>query len=74
MIYRRGNYGISVEKVQGFGKNAALWVHHNNVAIKVASFSNDKKAEMFLKYLDWLTLINRKEPEPKEENDDRNED
>lgn len=62
MIYKRGDYGISVQQLDGFGKNPGLWVHDKNKVYKVASFGNSKKAEMFLKYLDWLVLINSKEP------------
>ena len=67
MIYKRGDYGISVETIEGFGKNPGLWIHHNNQAIKMASFGSEEKAERFLKYLDYLVLINGKEPEEVEE-------
>ena len=63
MIYKRGNYGISVETIDGFGKNPGLWVHHGNVATKMASFGSKEKAEQFLKYLNYFLLINGKEPD-----------
>ena len=63
MIYIRGGYGISVEMVEGFGKNPGLWIHHNNQAVKMASFGSTEKAEKFMKYLDYLVLIDGKEPE-----------
>ena len=66
MIYKRGEYGISVETIEGFGKNPGLWIHHNNQAVKMASFGNQEKAEKFMKYLDYMLLINGKEPEEKE--------
>ena len=65
MIYKRGDFGVSVSQVNGFGKNPSLWVHNKNAMIKVASFGNDEKAKMFREYLEWLILANA-EP-PKEE-------
>ena len=62
MMYKRGKYGISVEKIEGFGKNPGLWIHRDNVSIKMASFGSEEKAEIFLKYLDWI-VMNEKEPE-----------
>ena len=66
MIYKRGEYGISVEQINGFGKNPGLWIHKGNSAIKMASFGSKEKAEEFIRYLDWLVLINAKEPEEKD--------
>ena len=63
MVYKRGDYGISVEQINGFGKNPGLWIHKGNQAIKMASFGSFEKAETFMKYLDWLLLINGKEPD-----------
>lgn len=63
MVYKRGDYGISVETISGFGKNPGLWIHHNNQAIKMASFGSPEKAERFVKYLDYLILFNGKEPD-----------
>ena len=65
MIYKRGDYAISVEQIDGFGKNPGLWIHKGNEAIKMASFGSIEKAERFMKYLDYLLLINGKEPEEK---------
>ena len=62
MRYMRGDYGISVEQIDGFGKNPGLWIHHGNTAVKMASFGSEEKAERFVKYLDYLLLINGKEP------------
>ena len=63
MIYKRGDYGMSVSQIDGFGKRPSLWVHNKNTMIKVASFGSEEKAEMFLKYFDWFVLINAKPPE-----------
>ena len=65
MVYKRGDYAISVEQIDGFGKNPGLWIHKGNEAIKMASFGSIEKAERFMKYLDYLLLINGKEPEEK---------
>jgi hypothetical protein len=66
MIYKRGDYGISVEQINGFGKNPGLWVHKGNTAVKMASFGSFEKAEQFMRYLDYMLLINGKEPEDKD--------
>lgn len=58
MIYKRGDFGISVCQVDGFGKRPSLWVHNKNCMIKVASFGSEEQAKMFLEYLDWFLLIN----------------
>lgn len=63
MIYKRGDYGISVEQIDGFGKNPGLWIHRGNTATKMASFGSEEKANLFVKYLDYMLLINGKEPE-----------
>ena len=62
MIYKRGDYGISVEQIDGFGKNPGLWIRHDNVWIKVASFGNKRKADKFIEYLEWMLLVNSKPP------------
>ena len=62
MIYKRGDFGVSVSQVDGFGKRPSLWVHNKNCMIKVASFGSEEKAKMFLEYLDWLCLINGEPP------------
>lgn len=66
MVYKRGDYGISVETITGFGKNPGLWIRNRNQLVKVASFGSPEKAERFMKYLDYMLLINGKEPEDKE--------
>ncbi len=62
MLYRRGEYGIAVEQIDGFGKKPGLWIHHGNQAIKMASFGSEEKAKIFKQYLDYL-LTNEKEPD-----------
>lgn len=62
MIYKRGDFGISVSQVDGFGKNPSLWVHNKNTLIKDASFGSEEKSKMFMEYLDWLVLLNAEPP------------
>lgn len=56
MRYQRGNVFISVEKVDGFGKNHGLWIgtDNQNQAVKVASFGNEEKARLFCKWIDYM--------------------
>lgn len=68
MIYKRGDFGISVSQVDGFGKRPSLWVHNKNCMIKLASFGSEEKAKIFMEYLDWLLFANA--VPPKEETDD----
>ena len=62
MIYKRGDFGICVSQVDGFGKRPSLWVNNKNSMMKVASFGSDEKAKLFMKYLDWLVLANAEQP------------
>lgn len=53
-IIGKESYVIDVDQVNGFGKNPSLWIKSppdGNTFLKVASFANEKKAEMFVKYL-----------------------
>lgn len=56
--YERYDAGIAitVEKIEGFGKNPGLWIgtKEPNQLVKVASFGNEKKAELFVRWLDCL--------------------
>ena len=63
MIYKRGDYSISIEQIDGFGKNPSLFVFYKNQGIKVASFNSPESAKVFEVFLDKLTDA---EP-PKEE-------
>ena len=60
MIYKRGDFGISVSQVDGFGKNKSLWIHYKNEAFKVASFKNEESAKLFISYLEWLLFADAK--------------
>lgn len=56
MTLDRGNVIISVEKVDGFGKNPGLWIGTKdpNQLVKVASFGSEYKAKQFEKWLRYI--------------------
>ena len=60
VTYKRGNILISVEQVDGFGKNPSLWVgtKNPNELLKVASFGSSDKAAVFCKWLEHLLRLN----------------
>lgn len=62
MIYTRGDFGVSVKQIDGFGKNPSLWIHYKNEAFKVASFKNEENAKLFISYLEWLLFADTKPP------------
>ena len=55
--YGRNDVKISVETVDGFGKNPGLWIatDNPNMMVKVASFGNEDKANMFCKWFEYIT-------------------
>lgn len=61
--YKRGGVSISVEQIDGFGKNPALWIGTDdpNQQVKVASFGNPDKAELFCKWMDYMLGISNDE-------------
>ena len=69
MLYKCGNYAISIEQVDGFGIKPGLWVFDSgtNTFVKVASFGSTKKAEEFRQYLDYLLFPDSKEPKEVQE-------
>ncbi len=54
MTYSRGDVKISIEKIDGFGKNPGLWIGSGNQLVKVASFGSEDKAQTFCKWLEYL--------------------
>ena len=56
MKYSKGDVYISVQTVNGFGKNPGLYIGTSepNQAVKVASFGSKDKAMMFCKWLDYM--------------------
>ena len=54
MTYGKGNYKISIEQIDGFGKNPGLWIHRGNEAFKMASFGSFEKAELFCEFMEYF--------------------
>ena len=54
--YKRNGVSVSVEQIDGLGKNPGLWIGTDdpNKRAKVASFGSKEKAEMFIKWMDYL--------------------
>ena len=64
MTYMRNGLIIFVKKIDGFGKNPGLWIgtENSNQLVKVASFGNEDKAQLFCKWFEYLTgIINKRE-------------
>lgn len=63
MTYKKNDVLISIEKVEGFGKNPGLWIGTKdpNMRVKVASFGNEDKAEMFCKWLEYFLGLEDRE-------------
>lgn len=62
MTFNRSGVVISVDKIDGLGKMPGLYVGSKNNLVKVASFGNDMKAELFCKYLEFVTGITDEPP------------
>ena len=56
MRYNKGGVIITVEKIDGFGKNPGLWIgtEDPNELVKVASFGSEDKARLFCKWLEYM--------------------
>ena len=67
MLYKRGEFGIAVEQIDGFGKMPGLWVCEQNCMCKVASFGSEEKAKAFITFMDWI-LFGYTEPEEEKNN------
>ena len=54
--YKRKGVIVSVEQIDGFGKNPGLWIgtDNPNMLVKVASFGSTDKARLFVKWLDYI--------------------
>lgn len=64
MTYRCGEYGISVEQIDGLGKKPGLYILKENEAYKMASFGSEEKAGLFCKWLEYF-LFGDEVPEMK---------
>ena len=71
MTYRLNGAVISVEQINGFGKNPGLWVgsEDQNTLYKVASFGSVDKAQMFCSWFEYFTRISDIKPEVKKDAD-----
>lgn len=60
MKYKRNDVSISVERIDGFGKNPGLWIgtDNPNQCVKVASFGSEDKAKLFCKWFEYVTGLN----------------
>lgn len=60
MIFRKGDVCIVAETSRNdqlddaFGKRPCLWVGAGNQLTKVASFSNEDKAKLFVKWMEYM--------------------
>lgn len=56
MTIKRNDVMISVHQLDGFGKNPALWIgtENPNQMVKVASFGNKDKADLFCKWFKYI--------------------
>ena len=63
MQYKKADVKISVEHIDGFGKNPGLWIgtENPNQMVKVASFGSQDKADLFEKWLGYLLGIDDRE-------------
>ena len=63
MEIKRGDVSISVEQIDGFGKNPGLWIgtEKPNMRVKVASFGSKDKADQFWKWLKWIVGLGERE-------------
>ena len=66
MVYRKGDVSISVEQIDGFGKNPSLWIGSGNQLLKVASFGSQDKADNFCKYMEYIFFDKEKPKEMSE--------
>lgn len=62
MTLNRNGVVISVDKIDGLGKMPGLYVGSKNNLVKVASFGNEIKAEMFCRYLEYIAGLTFEKP------------
>ena len=61
--YKCNDVLISVEDIEGFGKNPGLWIGTKdpNQLVKVASFGNEDKAMLFCKWFEYFVGLASRE-------------
>lgn len=66
MTFSKGTVIISVEQIDGFGKNPGLWIGKKSEAgnwlSKVASFGNEQRAQDFCDWLLYMFGLTDQEP------------
>lgn len=66
MIFKKGDVCIVAEESRNdqlddrFGKRPCLWVGAGNQLTKVASFSSEDKARLFVKWMEYLMNVERR--------------
>ena len=65
MRYERGNVVISVNQIDGLGKNPGLYIgtRNPNMVWKVASFGSEDKAQTFMKWFEYMVGLTDEPPE-----------
>lgn len=65
MTYKLNGAVISVEQIDGFGKNPGLWVgtENPNGLYKAASFGSEDKAKTFCKWFEYFAGLSDSKPE-----------
>lgn len=63
MQYKKADVKISIQRIDGFGKNPGLWIgtDNPNQMVKVASFGSQEKADLFEKWLSFMLGIDDRE-------------
>ena len=63
MTYNKNGVIISVETVEGFGKNPGLYIgkENPNQLVKIASFGSDDKARLFCKWFEYMIGLEKRE-------------
>lgn len=56
-----GDYGITVEMHDTFGKRPGLYVENKNCSLKVGNFASEEKARIFEGYLKYLVGLDGSE-------------
>lgn len=66
MTFSKGTVIISVEQIEGFGKNPGLWIgkisEAENWLSKVSSFGNEQRAQDFCDWLQYIFGLTDQEP------------
>lgn len=67
MVFKKGDVCIVAEESRNdqlddrFGKRPCLWVGAGNQLVKVASFSSEDKARLFVKWMEYMLNLSKDE-------------